>query len=81
MKYSNTIKITWNIIRTESGKQVNAKNFKTSKIYPNVFNNYFLTIAKNIHNIPTQITLDNNNINYKCYLNLTAKSPSSQNNI
>jgi hypothetical protein len=77
-KSNNTIKTTWNIIGAESGKQqMNAKNFKTGKINPNAFNNYFLTISENItHNISTQITSDtDNNRNYKYYLNLTAKSP------
>jgi hypothetical protein len=75
---NNTAKITWNIIKAESGKnRLNDKNCNTVKINPNTFNSHFLNTADNIiQKISAQITSNtDNNSNYKHYLNLTAKGP------
>jgi hypothetical protein len=59
----------------ETGKErKNEDNIKHSKINLHTFNNYFLTTAENTaHNIPAQTT--DNNRKYKCYWDLTHRSP------
>jgi hypothetical protein len=74
-KSHTKVKTTWNIIRVQTGKQrKNEDNIKPRKINPLTFNNYLLTVAVNTtHNIFTQTT--DNNRNYKCYWDLTHRSP------
>jgi hypothetical protein len=66
MNSHNEIKTTWNIIKSETGrKMMKSDGLDTCKANPDLFNNYFLTIAlKMTYNICNNTKIDTNNIKY-----------------
>jgi hypothetical protein len=64
MKSHNKIKTMWNIIKSETGrKMMKSDGFDHCEANPDLFNNYFLTIAEKItSNICNNTKIDTNNI-------------------